>query len=228
MFIRVKTDIMVGNKTVKKGHTAETTKSEGRSLVLRGYADEVESLDDADKPKGDAKTADKWQTVVAKDKDGNPITVDDMTVPKLKKWLDENEVEYKSDLRSDDLKDLVEAELVRLNTDKKQVYLIMITLEQVKKQCRIESDITYEDDLLNGYIASARDHVQMHLDRTIYPDAVPSEDEYSLVDNASIDQAMLLLVAHWYANREAVSETAMSEVPMGVRHLLQPYRRMGV
>lgn len=104
----------------------------------------------------------------------------------------------------------------------------MITLEQVKFQCRIEQDFHYEDGLLNGYIAAARNHVQMHIDRTIYPDAVPSNDPDGLVDNASIDQAMLLLVAHWYANREAVSDSAMTEVPFGVRHLLQPYRRMGV
>lgn len=104
----------------------------------------------------------------------------------------------------------------------------MITLEQAKYQCRIEQDNDYEDELLISYIAAARDHVQMHLDRNIYQEAVPSDDPDGLIDNASINQAMLLLVAHWYANREAVSESAISEVPLGVRHLLQPYRRMGV
>lgn len=102
----------------------------------------------------------------------------------------------------------------------------MVTLEQVKFQCRIEHDD--EDALLAGYIAAARDHVQMHLDRTIYALAVPLDDPDGVIDNASIDQATLLIVAHWYAHREGVSETAMSEVPMGVNYLLSPYRKMGV
>lgn len=104
----------------------------------------------------------------------------------------------------------------------------MITLEQVKFQCRIEQDVTDEDALLDGYIKASRNYIQAYLDRTIYADAVPSDDPNGLLDNASIDQAMLLLVGHWYANREAVSDTQMSEVPLGVNHLLQPYRRMGV
>lgn len=104
----------------------------------------------------------------------------------------------------------------------------MITLEQVKYQCRIEFDEHEEDALLTSYIAAARDHCQTWLDRTIYDTAVPSDNPDGLLDNASIDQACLLLVGHWYKNREASSEVQMAEVPMGVYHLLQPYRKMGV
>lgn len=43
-----------------------------------------------------------------------------------------------------------------------------------------------------------------------------------------IKQAILLMVGHWYANREAVSEGSMSEVPMAVDALLRPYRAVGV
>ena len=102
----------------------------------------------------------------------------------------------------------------------------MVTLEQVKFQCRIEHDD--EDAMLAEYMAAARDHVQMHLDRTIYELAVPDEDPDGVIDNASIDQATLMIVAHWYAHRESVSESSMVEVPMGVNYLLQPYRRMGI
>ena len=102
----------------------------------------------------------------------------------------------------------------------------MVTLEQVKHQCRIEHDD--EDVLLAGYIAAARDHVQMHLDRTIYELAVPDDDPEGVIDNPSIDQATLLIVSHWYAHREAVSESSMTEMPLGAYHLLQPYRRMGI
>jgi uncharacterized phage protein (predicted DNA packaging) len=37
---------------------------------------------------------------------------------------------------------------------------------------------------------------------------------------ASIRHALLMLVAHWYENREASTETALQTVPMGVDMLL--------
>lgn len=39
-----------------------------------------------------------------------------------------------------------------------------------------------------------------------------------------IKQAMLLMIGHWYLNREAVSEEALKEVPMAAKYLLAPYR----
>ena len=43
----------------------------------------------------------------------------------------------------------------------------------------------------------------------------------------AIKQAMLLLVGHWFANREAVS-TITTALPLAVEALLAPYRRLGV
>lgn len=40
----------------------------------------------------------------------------------------------------------------------------------------------------------------------------------------AIKHAMLMLIAHWYKNREAVSPDAGQEVPLGVQNLLNPYR----
>jgi len=45
---------------------------------------------------------------------------------------------------------------------------------------------------------------------------------------APIKHAILLMVGHWYANREAVSEGQMHELPMAVEALIRPYRRVGV
>ncbi|HEU4986868.1 MAG TPA: head-tail connector protein [Rhizobiaceae bacterium] len=42
---------------------------------------------------------------------------------------------------------------------------------------------------------------------------------------ASIRQAVLMLAAHWYTNREAVAEQGMASIPMGVDALIAPYRR---
>ena len=40
---------------------------------------------------------------------------------------------------------------------------------------------------------------------------------------APIQQAVLNLVAHWYANREPVTEKSMSEVPLSFDDLIAPY-----
>lgn len=40
----------------------------------------------------------------------------------------------------------------------------------------------------------------------------------------SIRHAALLLIGHWYENREAVTEVKMSELPAAVDALLMPYR----
>ena len=39
-----------------------------------------------------------------------------------------------------------------------------------------------------------------------------------------IRMAARLMVAHWYENREAVTEKSMAEMPMGIRALLMKYR----
>ena len=46
---------------------------------------------------------------------------------------------------------------------------------------------------------------------------------------APIRQAMLLMIGHWHENREAVvTGQAPAELPMAVKYLLAPYRRVGV
>jgi len=45
---------------------------------------------------------------------------------------------------------------------------------------------------------------------------------------AAIRQAMLLLIGHWYANREAVSAGTYAELPLAVMSLIAPFRQVGV
>jgi len=45
---------------------------------------------------------------------------------------------------------------------------------------------------------------------------------------ADLVSAQLLLVGHWFANREAVSEGNMGEVPLSVEALCRPYRELMV
>lgn len=51
---------------------------------------------------------------------------------------------------------------------------------------------------------------------------------YAAGEAPELDQAALMLVAHWYANREAVSATAANELPIGVQAMIGPYRPVGL
>lgn len=45
---------------------------------------------------------------------------------------------------------------------------------------------------------------------------------------AAIKAAMLLMIGHWYANREAASDAPRTALPMAVDALLRPYQAVGV
>lgn len=90
----------------------------------------------------------------------------------------------------------------------------MITLEQVKHQCRIEHD--EEDGLLTGYIDAAKRFAADWIDGEL--------DEA----NPAQQQALLLLIGHWYENREAVNNQTPASIPFGFEVIMQRYRKMGV
>lgn len=93
-------------------------------------------------------------------------------------------------------------------------------LERLKLQARIDGD--EEDELLKGYVEAALAHVEQHCDRKLVVRApgveLPPEQMELTPD---VWQAVVLLVAHWYANREAVViGTITSTVPLGFERLL--------
>ncbi len=107
----------------------------------------------------------------------------------------------------------------------------MLELATVRKHCRIDADMTEDDDLLVIYSQAAAQYVADTTDRNLYATAaeVPEGDETALVLNDSIRAAMLLMVGHWYENREAVIVGSISsELPLAVECLLHPYREYGV
>ncbi|ASN71512.1 putative head-tail connector II [uncultured Caudovirales phage] len=93
----------------------------------------------------------------------------------------------------------------------------MIELSRVKLHLRV--DHGEEDGLIQGYLDAAQAHVEQHCDRTLV-EANPTGPEQMLLTK-DVEQAMLLLVGHWYANREAVViGTIASDVPLAVERLL--------
>ena len=87
---------------------------------------------------------------------------------------------------------------------------VTMDLNLVRKQCRI--DTTAEDDLLQGYVDAALAHVQQHCDRELVEGEPLNETQMNLTPD--VQQAALLLIAHWAANREAV---VTGEVPAAIQ-----------
>lgn len=99
-----------------------------------------------------------------------------------------------------------------------------LTLEEIKTQCVIDQDETEDDQYLQMLASAAEDQVQSDLNRNLYADSDPDEDSNGLVVGARIKMAMLLLVAHWYRNREATSELTIKEVPLAYDAIIRPHR----
>ncbi|MEZ2874131.1 MULTISPECIES: head-tail connector protein [Pseudomonas chlororaphis group] len=93
----------------------------------------------------------------------------------------------------------------------------MIDLARVKLHLKLDGD--EEDLLVAGYVEAAKSHVAMHCDRELV-DTVPTGPE-QMGFTPDVEQAVLLLVGHWYANREAVvTGVTSTAVPLAVDRLL--------
>lgn len=95
----------------------------------------------------------------------------------------------------------------------------MIDLARARSHLNLADNETEFDALISGYIASARAFVEMHCDRVIVE--APTDDPAQMELTADVEQAILMLVGHWFANRESVVVgPSSSEVPLGVNTLL--------
>ena len=123
----------------------------------------------------------------------------------------------------------------------------MLTIEQIKGHCRLELDDTEEDAQLLIYSRAAWRLVETSTRRKLFavelpadapPEAGNDEDylrsllpstapENALPVTDDVTLAMLLLVAHWYRNREAVTEASSSgskALPLAFAELIGSYR----
>ena len=93
----------------------------------------------------------------------------------------------------------------------------MLDLARVKLHLRVDGDD--EDQIITGYVEAAKSHVAMHCDRVLVETDPAGPEEMGLTPD--VEQAILLLVGHWYANREAVViGTIASDIPLAVERLL--------
>ena len=102
----------------------------------------------------------------------------------------------------------------------------------VRSHYRIDDDFTGDGNLLEIYTGAAARYVETWTRRKLYKtndEPGFADDADRLLLNDDVRTAMLLLIGHWYANRESVvvGETA-AQVPFAVEALLQPYRIYGL
>lgn len=59
-------------------------------------------------------------------------------------------------------------------------------------------------------------------------DAILLDDETSsaILFNESLKLGALMLIGHWFANRESSTALSINETPMALDYLVQPYRKM--
>ena len=105
------------------------------------------------------------------------------------------------------------------------VWTEILTLAEVKTHLRVGSD-TSEDSLITTYITAAREYVEGYQNR-IY---LSTDEEVTAETMTGVEKAAcLLLIGHWYENRQAVVlGTPPSEVPFAVKALLDIKRNVPV
>ncbi|MEM6050522.1 head-tail connector protein [Erwinia sp. P7711] len=103
---------------------------------------------------------------------------------------------------------------------------MLLTLEEIKTQCRLESDFTDEDSHLELLALAAEAKATTYLNRNLYKTLVdiPDLDLDGMVITEDIRLGLLMLVSHWYENRSSVTEIEKTETPMAFYFLLQPRR----
>ena len=87
----------------------------------------------------------------------------------------------------------------------------VLTLDEIKLHCHIEPDQDVEDTLLLDYERAAHIHTENVLRR-------PGELDSKAPENVKV--AMLVLIAHWYRNRETSGDDKFRELPLAYSALI--------
>ncbi len=100
--------------------------------------------------------------------------------------------------------------------------MALVTLDDVKRQCRLDMQESDEDSLIAIYIKASERHIEHRIGKTLIDPADGLIDGGQTYDE-DIKLAALLLISHWYENRESVCSDVLKPLPMGVDLLLSPY-----
>lgn len=98
--------------------------------------------------------------------------------------------------------------------------LNIITLAQIKKQCRVDYDD--QDDMLTMYGVAAENVVVTKTRRTVAELTTMGGGEFP----TELKVAMLILTATYFKQPEAVSSMNMTAVPYLVDDMVKPYVKL--
>jgi len=99
----------------------------------------------------------------------------------------------------------------------------VVTLDQIKLRLRIDPSVTVEDPDLVFLEMAARTYTERYIRQTLDPDAQDASGNVIGIGE-NIQQAMLLLIAQWYRNRELMVSGRLAEPPYGYAALLSSER----
>lgn len=99
--------------------------------------------------------------------------------------------------------------------------MAVVSLELFKKHVRAD-DFADDDVYLEHLIAAAEESVITATNRSLEE----LYEEYSGEFPTPLKQAVMMLAAHWYNQRESVSSVQMHEVPDALQTLIKPYRKL--
>ncbi|MGX5913947.1 head-tail connector protein [Aliidiomarina sp. Khilg15.8] len=92
----------------------------------------------------------------------------------------------------------------------------MVTLQEIKRQCRIEMDFNEDDEYLESLIPVATGYVSDDLQREIYETQEAkelAEDDEGIVVDARIKHALLMVIHDFYENRSSSSTLTLKDNP---------------
>ena len=89
----------------------------------------------------------------------------------------------------------------------------------LKKHLNIDESFIDDDEYIKALCLAAEQAVENHIARPLFEIV----DERGRLPS-SVRHAILLLVGHFYANRESVSFASASVIPLAYEYLLQPYK----
>ncbi|EMM2358375.1 head-tail connector protein [Citrobacter freundii] len=99
------------------------------------------------------------------------------------------------------------------------------SIQELRYQCRIDSDDDTEDVMLELYLNASLKHAEKITNRHLYDNVVPDGDHDGMVIDDDIKLALMLLVSHWYENREPISKDSVNKIPFGVDAILKQHRK---
>ncbi|EFA4420872.1 TPA: head-tail connector protein [Escherichia coli] len=103
---------------------------------------------------------------------------------------------------------------------------MLLTMEEIKAQLRLDEDFDADDRHLQLLACAAQKRTETYLNRKLYaPDeTIPDSEPDGLQLPDDIRLGMLMLISHFYENRSTVTDVEKMELPMSFNWLVAPYR----